>query len=146
MSDETRLKKVLIIGSGPDLIGQGGEYEISALAACAVFKEQGIEVVSVNPNPTSLMNEPDQADQVYLEPLTIANLQKIIVREQPQAILSTCGGQTALNLGYFLGRTGVLEQYNLELLGLSPRIIADCEDRSRFRDLVRRNGLRVRGG
>ena len=92
------------------------------------------------------MNEPDQADQIYLEPLSIANLQKIIVREQPQAVLATCGGQTALNLGYFLGRTGVLEQYNLKLLGLSPRIIADCEDRSRFRDLVRRNGLRVPEG
>jgi carbamoyl-phosphate synthase large subunit len=111
------LQKILLIGSGPIVIGQACEFDYSGTQACKALKEEGYSVVLVNSNPATIMTDPDLADRTYLEPLTPDVLEKIIRRERPQALLPTMGGQTALNLAVTLAETGVLERYGVELIG-----------------------------
>ena len=110
------IKKILIIGAGPIIIGQACEFDYSGTQACKALKEEGYEVILVNSNPATIMTDPDFADKTYIEPLTSEFLAKIIEKEQPDAILPTLGGQTALNLAVELAEKGVLEKYNVEML------------------------------
>ena len=114
------LKKILLIGSGPIVIGQACEFDYSGTQACKALKEEGYSIVLVNSNPATIMTDPELADRTYLEPLTPDMLEKIIRRERPQALLPTMGGQTALNLAVTLAETGVLERYGVCLLYTSP--------------------------
>lgn len=121
MPKRTDLKKILLIGSGPIIIGQAVEFDYSGSQACKALKEEGYQVVLVNSNPATIMTDPEMADRTYIEPLTLEVLKKIVAAERPDAILPTLGGQTALNLTTFLHREGVLQEYGVEVLGASPR-------------------------
>ena len=136
MPKRTDLKKILIIGSGPIQIGQACEFDYSGTQAVRVLKKLGYEIVLVNSNPATIMTDPDLADRTYIEPLTPEILEKIISRERPQAILPTLGGQVALNLAMALHREGVLETYNVEVLGARIESIELAEDREKFRKLM----------
>ena len=118
------LKKILLIGSGPIVIGQACEFDYSGTQACKALREEGYEVVLVNSNPATIMTDPETADRIYIEPLTPAILEQIIAKERPEAILPTMGGQTALNLAVALAKNGVLEKYNVELIG--AKLPAQC--------------------
>lgn len=133
--DQT-LKKVMIIGSGPIVIGQAAEFDYSGTQACKAIKEEGIETVLVNSNPATIMTDLHVADQVYIEPLTVEALEKIIERERPDGILAGFGGQTALNLAMKLEETGVLEKYGVKLLGTKREAIQKAEDREAFKQLM----------
>src|SRR6195256_4926432 len=111
------LKKILLIGSGPIVIGQGCEFDYAGVQACRALREEGHRVVLVNSNPATIMTDPEIADAVYLEPLTVASVERIIARERPDALLPTLGGQTGLNLAVELADAGVIEKYQVELLG-----------------------------
>lgn len=130
------LQKVLIIGSGPIQIGQAAEFDYSGTQACIALKEEGIEVILLNSNPATIMTDPMMADRVYMEPLTIEVVEKIISAEQPQGLIGTLGGQTGLNLTMELEEKGILEQYGVELLGTSLDSIKQGEDRQLFRQLM----------
>lgn len=143
MPKRSDLKKILIIGSGPIVIGQACEFDYSGTQACKALRSEGYEVVLVNSNPATIMTDPEIADRTYVEPLTAEYLEKIISIERPQAVLPTVGGQTALNLAVELAETGVLERYNVELIGASLRAIKVSEDRQLFKDACRRIGLDV---
>jgi carbamoyl-phosphate synthase large subunit len=130
--------KVLIIGSGPIVIGQACEFDYSGTQACKVLREKGYQVVLVNSNPATIMTDPDMADSVYIEPLELPFLLSIIEKEKPQAIIPTLGGQTALNLGLALNQCGILEKYQIQLLGSSPKTIELAEDREKFRNILSR--------
>ena len=137
------LKKILIIGSGPIVIGQACEFDYSGTQACKALKEEGYSIVLVNSNPATIMTDPDLADRTYLEPLTPDVLEKIIRRERPQALLPTMGGQTALNLAVTLAETGVLERYGVELIGAKLEAIKKAEDRDLFKQIMQEIGLVV---
>ncbi len=137
-----KYKKVLIIGSGPIVIGQACEFDYSGTQACKALVEEGLEVVLVNSNPATIMTDPDIASKVYIEPLKKDFVEKIIAKEKPDAIIPTLGGQTALNLGLELDRTGVLEKYNVEMIGATPEIIQSAEDREIFNKLLRQVGAK----
>jgi len=137
------LKKILLIGSGPIVIGQACEFDYSGTQACKALKEEGYSVVLVNSNPATIMTDPDLADRTYLEPLTPDMLEKIIRRERPQALLPTMGGQTALNLAVTLAETGVLERYGVELIGAKLEAIKKAEDRDLFKQVMQEIGLVV---
>ena len=111
------IKKVLVIGSGPIVIGQAAEFDYAGTQACRSLKEEGVEVVLVNSNPATIMTDKDIADQVYIEPLTVSVLEKIIAKEKPDSVLPTLGGQAGLNLGMELEEKGILEKYNVRLIG-----------------------------
>jgi carbamoyl-phosphate synthase large subunit len=128
--------KVLIIGSGPIVIGQAAEFDYAGTQACRSLREEGIETVLVNSNPATIMTDPDVADTVYIEPLTVAFLEKIIARERPDGLLPTLGGQTGLNLALELAEAGVLDKYNVRLLGTSLDTIRKAEDRELFKRLL----------
>ena len=128
-----KFKKVLVIGSGPIIIGQGAEFDYSGTQACKVLKEEGVEVVLVNSNPATIMTDPTVADHVYMEPMTPEFLEKIIEKERPEAMIAGMGGQTALNLSMALWKRGVLEKYNVEVIGTSLESIETSEDREDFR-------------
>jgi carbamoyl-phosphate synthase large subunit len=129
-------KKILIIGSGPIVIGQACEFDYSGTQACKALKQAGYRVVLVNSNPATIMTDPDLADQVYIEPLELPFLISVIEKERPDAVIPTLGGQTALNLGLALDKAGILEKYGVKLLGSSSRTIELTEDREKFRDVL----------
>src|SRR6059036_2381321 len=141
MPKRTDLRKVLIIGSGPIVIGQACEFDYSGSQACKALRAEGYEVVLVNSNPATIMTDPDLADKTYVEPLTRAYLEEIIRRERPDALLSTVGGQTGLNLSVELAEAGVLEKYGVELIGAKIDAIKKAEDRLLFKDAMRKIGL-----
>src|ERR1035437_5789778 len=137
MPRRTDLKRVLIIGSGPIVIGQACEFDYSGSQACKALRAEGLEVVLVNSNPATIMTDPELADRTYVEPLTVEVVTAIIERERPDALLPTVGGQTALNLAVDLANAGVLEKYHVELIGASIGAIKIAEDRLLFKDAMR---------
>ena len=137
----TDLRKILIIGSGPIVIGQGCEFDYSGVQAVKALKSLGYEVVLVNSNPATVMTDPDRADRTYIEPLTVDYLHEVIRRERPDALLPTLGGQTALNLAMELEKSGVLKRYRVELIGAKAEAIARAEDRNLFKEAMRDIGL-----
>lgn len=131
------IKKVLIIGSGPIVIGQAAEFDYSGTQACRAFKEQGIEVVLVNSNPATIMTDKEMADCIYIEPLTLSSVEKIIAKERPDSLVAGMGGQTALNLAVELYDKKVLEKYNVKVIGTSIESIKKGEDRELFRSMMK---------
>ena len=127
------IRSVLIVGSGPIRIGQGCEFDYSGAQACRVLRREGYRVVLVNSNPATIMTDPEWADATYLEPLDALTLAEIIGREQPDALLPTLGGQTALNLAVELAENGILAEHGVELIGADLHAIRTAEDRSLFR-------------
>ena len=143
MPRRTDLKRVLIIGSGPIVIGQACEFDYSGSQACKALRAEGLEVILVNSNPATIMTDPELADRTYVEPLTPEVLDAIIERERPDALLPTVGGQTALNLAVDLADAGMLDKYNVKLIGASIEAIKVAEDRQLFKDAMREIGLDV---
>jgi len=137
------LHKILIIGSGPIVIGQACEFDYSGTQACKALREEGYEVVLVNSNPATIMTDPGMADRTYIEPLTWEIVAKIIAAERPDALLPTLGGQTALNLAMDLAKHGVLEKYGVEMIGANPDVIDKAENRQRFKQAMEKIGLEV---
>ncbi len=146
MPKRTDLKRVLVIGSGPIVIGQAGEFDYSGSQACKALREEGYEVILVNNNPATIMTDPESAARVYIEPLVPEIVEKIIVRERPDALLPTVGGQTALTIAVELARAGVLERYGVELIGASQRAIEIAEERLLFKETMEQAGLPVPQG
>ena len=130
------LKKVMVIGSGPIVIGQAAEFDYAGTQACRALKEEGLEVVLVNSNPATIMTDSAIADHVYIEPLTLEFVKRIIEKEKPDSILSTLGGQTGLTLSMELAKEGFLKSHNVTLLGASPETIDKAEDRQCFKDTM----------
>ncbi|MGH9383092.1 MAG: carbamoyl-phosphate synthase large subunit [Vicinamibacterales bacterium] len=143
MPKRTDIHRVLVIGSGPIVIGQACEFDYSGTQAIKALRSEGLEVVLVNSNPATIMTDPDLADRTYVEPLTAEVLERIIEKERPDAILPTVGGQTALNLAIELEELGVLKKYNVELIGASPAAIKVAEDRLLFRNAMTEIGIEV---
>ncbi len=141
MPQRTDIRKILIIGSGPIVIGQACEFDYSGTQACKALRADGYQVVLVNSNPATIMTDPEVADRTYIEPLTRELLEQVIARERPDALLPTVGGQTGLNLAVELAEGGVLERYGIELIGASLRAIKVAEDRLWFKDACRKIGL-----
>ena len=141
MPKRTDIKKILIIGSGPIVIGQACEFDYSGTQATKALREEGYEVVLVNSNPATIMTDPEFADQTYVEPLTVEFLERVIAKERPDCILPTLGGQTALNLAIALDEAGILEKYDTELIGASIEAIKTAEDRELFRKAMDEIGL-----
>jgi carbamoyl-phosphate synthase large subunit len=137
------IHKILILGSGPIVIGQAAEFDYSGVQACKVLREEGFEVVLVNSNPATIMTDPEFADATYIEPLLPGPVRKVIERERPDALLGTLGGQTALNLSKTLYEDGTLERFGVELIGANYDAITCAEDRELFRDTMERAGLRM---
>jgi carbamoyl-phosphate synthase large subunit len=137
------LKKILLLGSGPIIIGQACEFDYSGTQACKALREEGYEVVLVNSNPATIMTDPETADRTYIEPLTPEIVARIIEREQPDALLPTMGGQTALNLAVALAKDGTLERYGVELIGAKLKAIEMAEDRLLFKQAMARIGIQV---
>src|SRR3978361_1103650 len=129
MPKDTSIKKVMVIGSGPIIIGQAAEFDYAGTQACQSLREEGISVVLVNSNPATIMTDPQTADAVYLEPLNVEFVERIIAKERPDGLLPTLGGQTGLNLATELAEAGILEKYNVKLLGTPLTSIAKAEDR-----------------
>ena len=140
MPKNTNVKKVMVIGSGPIVIGQAAEFDYAGTQACRSLKEEGIEVVLVNSNPATIMTDRDIADKVYIEPLTVSVLEQIIEKEQPDSILPTLGGQAGLNLGMELEESGFLASHNVKLLGTTAATIRKAEDRQEFKDTMEKIG------
>lgn len=136
MPKKQHIKKVLVIGSGPIVIGQAAEFDYAGTQACRSMKEEGYEVVLVNSNPATIMTDTHIADRVYIEPLTVEFLETVIKKEHPDGILATLGGQTGLNLAVELGKRGILEEYGVELLGTSVKSIMKAEDRELFKETM----------
>jgi carbamoyl-phosphate synthase large subunit len=143
MPRRTDIHTILIIGSGPIVIGQACEFDYSGVQACKVLRREGFRVVLVNSNPATIMTDPQMADATYIEPLTPEIVEKIIEREKPDALLPTVGGQTGLNLAMRLAESGVLDRYGVQLIGASPKAIALAEDRELFKRAMINAGLRV---
>src|SRR5450432_1005517 len=127
------LETILLIGSGPIIIGQACEFDYSGTQACRVLREEGYRVVLVNSNPATIMTDPEFADATYVEPLDVATLRRVIEIERPDALLPTLGGQTALNLTIELHEAGVLDEFNVELIGARIDAINTAEDRQQFK-------------
>src|SRR6476646_7539548 len=143
MPRNNELKKILLIGSGPIIIGQGCEFDYSGVQACKALREEGYVVVLVNSNPATIMTDPEFADRTYIEPLTAEVIEAILAREKPDAILPTMGGQTALNAAMELNRNGALARHNVKLIGANAQAIAKGEDRQLFKEAMLRIGLDV---
>jgi carbamoyl-phosphate synthase large subunit len=143
MPKRTDLKRILVIGSGPIVIGQACEFDYSGTQACKALRDEGLEVVLVNSNPATIMTDPELADRTYVEPLTPDVLELVIARERPDALLPTVGGQTALNLAVELADRGVLDKYGVALIGASISAIKVAEDRLKFKEAMRSIGLEV---
>jgi len=137
------IKKILIIGSGPIVIGQACEFDYSGTQACKALREEGYEVVLVNSNPATIMTDPNMADRTYIEPLTWEIVAKVIEKERPDALLPTLGGQTGLNLAMELDKHGVLDKYNCEMIGANAAVIAKAEEREQFKQAMEKIGLEV---
>ena len=132
MARRTDVKRVLVIGSGPIVIGQACEFDYSGTQACKALRAEGLEVVLINSNPATIMTDPEVANRTYVEPLTWDMVRAVIEKERPDALLPTVGGQTALNLAVELGEHGVLEEFDVKLIGASLEAIKVAEDRSQF--------------
>ena len=146
MAKRTDLHRILVIGSGPIVIGQAAEFDYSGTQAAKALKEEGYEVVLVNSNPATIMTDPEVADRTYVEPVTAEFVERIIEREKPDALLPTMGGQTALNVSLALYESGVLERHNVELIGANARAIRVAEDRKLFGEAMERIGLKCPQG
>ena len=140
MPKDSSIKKVLMIGSGPIVIGQAAEFDYAGTQACRSLKEEGVEVCLVNSNPATIMTDKDIADEVYIEPLTASVLEKIILKEKPDGVLATLGGQAGLNLGMELAESGFLEKAGVRLIGTTPETIKKAEDRQAFKDTMEKIG------
>ena len=127
------IKKILVIGAGPIIIGQACEFDYSGTQACKALKDEGYKVILINSNPATIMTDPEVADKTYIEPISIEFLEEIIKKERPEAILPTMGGQTALNLAIKAEKVGLLKKYKIELIGANSNAIANAEDRKKFR-------------
>ncbi|UZQ55698.1 carbamoyl-phosphate synthase large subunit [Trichothermofontia sichuanensis B231] len=143
MPRRTDLRKIMLLGSGPIIIGQACEFDYSGTQACKALREEGYEVILVNSNPATIMTDPEMADRTYIEPLRWELVEKIIAQERPDALLPTMGGQTALNLAVDLSENGVLERYGVELIGAKLPAIKMAEDRQLFKDAMARIGVAV---
>ncbi len=143
MPKRTDIHTILILGSGPIVIGQGCEFDYSGVQACKALRREGYRVVLVNSNPATIMTDPEMADATYVEPLTVPLCEKIIAAERPDALLPTVGGQTGLNLAMDLAHAGVLEQYGVRLIGAQTAAIELAEDRLKFKDAMIAAGLAV---
>src|SRR5438093_5295805 len=143
MPKRTDLRKILIIGSGPIVIGQACEFDYSGTQACKALREEGYEVILVNSNPATIMTDPETADRTYIEPITWEVVAQIIERERPDAILPTLGGQTGLNTAMALHKQGVLAKFNVEMLGANAEVIEKAEDREKFKQAMLRIGIEV---
>ena len=141
MPKRTDIQKILIIGSGPIVIGQACEFDYSGTQACKALKEEGYEVVLVNSNPATIMTDPGMAHKTYVEPLTVESLEKIIEKEKPDALLPNLGGQTGLNLASSLHKSGILKKYGVEIIGVKADAIERGEDRIAFKETMRRLGI-----
>jgi len=141
MPKDTSIRKILVIGSGPIVIGQGCEFDYSGVQACKALKEEGYEVVLVNSNPATIMTDPEFAHRTYIEPITPEVVEKIIIREKPDALLPTLGGQTALNTSMSLFKSGTLEKYGVKMIGANAEAIDKGEDRQLFKEAMTRIGL-----
>jgi carbamoyl-phosphate synthase large subunit len=146
MPRRTDLHRILVIGSGPIVIGQGAEFDYSGTQAAKALREEGYEVILVNSNPATIMTDPEVADRTYIEPVTPEYVELIIAREKPDALLPTMGGQTALNVAMKLHESGVLEKYGVELIGANARAIAVAEDRKLFGEAMTKIGLKCPEG
>src|SRR5690349_16429489 len=135
------IHRVLIIGSGPIIIGQACEFDYSGAQACKALRADGYEVILINSNPATIMTDPELADRTYVEPLSVAFAEEVIRKERPDALLSTVGGQTGLNLSVALAESGVLDKYGVELIGAKIDAIKKAEDRLLFKDAMRSIGL-----
>jgi len=140
------VKRALVIGSGPIVIGQSAEFDYSGTQACKALREEGVEVILVNSNPATIQTDRETADVVYIEPLDVPTLKKIIQREKPDALLATMGGQTALNLAIELEKWGVLEQYGVKLIGTGLEAIEKAESREKFNALMNELGIPILPG
>jgi carbamoyl-phosphate synthase large subunit len=143
MPKRTDLKRILVIGSGPIVIGQACEFDYSGTQACKALRAEGLEVVLVNSNPATIMTDPEMADRTYVEPLTVELVTSVIEKERPDAVLPTVGGQTALNLAVALAERGVLDKYNVKLIGAQIDAIKVAEDRLLFRNAMEEIGVEV---
>jgi carbamoyl-phosphate synthase large subunit len=143
MPKRNDIKKILIIGAGPIIISQACEFDYSGTQACKALKEEGFEVILINSNPATIMTDPETADRIYIEPVTPDTLCKVIRAERPDAVLPTLGGQTALNTAIEAAKTGIFEEYNVELIGASIEAINKAEDRELFRNAMNKIGLRI---
>src|SRR6201988_3446028 len=141
MPKRTDISSILIIGAGPIVIGQACEFDYSGTQACKALKAEGYRVVLVNSNPATIMTDPDLADATYIEPITPEVVAKIIEKERPDALLPTMGGQTALNTALSLRRMGVLDKFNVKMIGATADAIDKAEDRELFREAMKKIGL-----
>ncbi len=141
MPKRTDIKSIMIIGAGPIVIGQACEFDYSGTQACKALKEEGFKVILVNSNPATIMTDPNMADSTYIEPLTLEHLEPIIKRERPDALLSTMGGQTALNISIILEKKKILQKYGVELIGASRKVIEKAENRDVFKSAMKKIGL-----
>ncbi len=143
MPKRTDIKKILVIGSGPIMIGQACEFDYSGTQGCKALREEGYEIVLVNSNPATIMTDPEYSDRTYIEPLRVDTLTKIIEKERPDALLPTLGGQTALNLGVALHEQGVLAKYNVTMIGANSEVIHRAEDREQFKQTMLKIGVDI---
>ena len=143
MPKRTDIEKIMIVGSGPIVIGQACEFDYSGTQACKALRDEGYQTVLVNSNPATIMTDPELAEKTYVEPLTTEYLRSIIARERPQALLSTVGGQTGLNASVALAEAGVLDEFGVELIGANLEAIRKAEDRQAFKAAMTEIGLEV---
>src|ERR671913_1995973 len=146
MPKRTDIQSILILGSGPIVIGQAAEFDYSGTQAVRALREEGYRVILVNSNPATIMTDPEIADRTYIEPVTPEFVALVIEKERPDALLPTMGGQTALNVAMKLHESGVLERYGVELIGADARAIRVAEDRALFADAMREIGLAMAAG
>src|SRR5579859_1900750 len=137
------IKKILLIGSGPIVIGQACEFDYSGTQACKALREEGYEVVLINSNPATIMTDPEMADRTYIEPVTWEVVAKVIEKERPDALLPTLGGQTGLNTAMQLYEHGILEKYGVEMIGATAAVIDKAEDREKFKAAMQKIGIAV---
>lgn len=140
MPKNPNIKRVLVIGSGPIVIGQAAEFDYAGTQACRSLKEEGVEVILINSNPATIMTDKDIADKVYIEPLTLKVLEQLIIKEKPDSVLPTLGGQAGLNLGMELAESGILDKHNVKLIGTTPLTIKKAEDRLEFKTTMEKIG------
>jgi Carbamoylphosphate synthase large subunit (split gene in MJ) len=141
MPKKIDIKKILIIGAGPIVIGQACEFDYSGAQACKSLKDEGYEIILINSNPATIMTDPNLADKTYIEPITKKFVEEIIKIEKPDALLPTMGGQTALNVSMDLYNSKILQKYNVKMIGANPKSIELAEDRQKFKDAMREIGL-----
>ena len=140
MPKRTDIKRILVIGSGPIIIGQAAEFDYAGTQACLALKEEGYEVILINSNPATIMTDKEIADRVYIEPISFEFVSKICRKERPDAVLSTLGGQTGLNMAKELAESGLLDELGIEILGTKLTAIKEAEDRELFKQLMLRLG------